>query len=53
VKLDELIAVTSGASNRAIGIERGNEADIDRMREALEARVDRFGEDDPSPSERV
>lgn len=53
MKLDELIAVTSGASNRAIGIERANEAEIDRMREALEDRVDRSGEDDPSPSESV
>jgi len=53
VKLDELVAVTSGASNRAIGIERANEAEIDRMREALEDRVDRSGEDDPSPSESV
>jgi low affinity Fe/Cu permease len=39
VKLDELIAVTHGASDRAIGIERANEDEIDRMREALEEKV--------------
>ena len=39
MKLDELIAVTSGASNRAIGIERANEKEIDRMRKDLEDRA--------------
>jgi low affinity Fe/Cu permease len=39
VKLDELIAVTSGASDRAIGIERAKEPEIDAMRRELEARV--------------
>jgi low affinity Fe/Cu permease len=53
VKLDELIAVTAGASNRAIGIERASEADIDRMREALEEGVERSGDEDPRPSEGV
>lgn len=45
--------MTSGASNRAIGIERANETEIDRMRQALQDRVDRSGEDDPGPSESV
>jgi low affinity Fe/Cu permease len=53
VKLDELIAVTAGASNRAIGIERASEADIDRMREALEEGVERSGDEDQRPSEGV
>ena len=39
VKLDELIAVTAGASNQAIGIERVNEREIDRMREDLEQKA--------------
>src|SRR5262245_44021576 len=46
VKLDELIAVTSGASDRAIGIERAKESEIDRMRQDLEDRVARAGGDD-------
>jgi low affinity Fe/Cu permease len=50
VKLDELIAVTSGASDRAIGIERAKEAEIDRMRRDLEERVSAASEDDqPAP----
>jgi low affinity Fe/Cu permease len=49
VKLDELIAVTSGASDRAIGIERAKEAEIDRMRQDLEDRVARAGGDDAPP----
>jgi low affinity Fe/Cu permease len=39
VKLDELIAVTSGASDRAIGIERSTEQDIEEMREEIESKV--------------
>jgi low affinity Fe/Cu permease len=46
VKLDELIAVTSGASDRAIGIERAKEAEIDRMRRELEQQVARSGDAD-------
>src|SRR3954451_14313246 len=46
VKLDELIAVTSGASDRAIGIERAKEAEIDRMRRDLEQQVARSGDAD-------
>ena|SRR5690242_13621240 len=53
VKLDELIAVTSGASDRAIGIERAKEAEIDRMRRELEERVAAAGDDDWSPSDGV
>jgi len=50
VKLDELIAVTSGASDRAIGIERAKEAEIDRMRRDLEEQVAGAREEDhPSP----
>jgi low affinity Fe/Cu permease len=49
VKLDELIAVTSGASDRAIGIERAKEAEIDRMRRDLERRVAALGDDDELP----
>ena len=49
VKLDELIAVTSGASDRAIGIERAKEAEIDRMRRDLEEQVAGGEEDQPSP----
>jgi len=49
VKLDELIAVTSGASDRAIGIERAKEAEIDRMRRDLERRVAAAGDDEPPP----
>ena len=47
VKLDELIAVTSGASDRAIGIERAKEAEIDAMRRELEEQVAAATEDDP------
>src|SRR3954470_7751170 len=50
VKLDELIAVTSGASDRAIGIERAKEAEIDRMRRDLERRVAALGDQDEPPS---
>jgi low affinity Fe/Cu permease len=50
VKLDELIAVTSGASDRAIGIERAKEAEIDRMRRDLERRVAALGGDDEMPT---
>jgi len=46
VKLDELIAVTIGASDRAIGIERAKEAEIDRMRRELEQQVARSGDAD-------
>ena len=53
VKLDELIAVTSGASDRAIGIERAKEAEIDRMRRELEERVAASDDDDESPSDGV
>jgi low affinity Fe/Cu permease len=49
VKLDELIAVTSGASDRAIGIERSKEAEIDRMRRDL-ARQFAGAPDDDAPS---
>ena len=49
VKLDELIAVTSGASDRAIGIERAKEAEIDAMRRELEEQVAASGEEDPEP----
>jgi low affinity Fe/Cu permease len=49
VKLDELIAVTSGASDRAIGIERAKEAEIDRMRRELEDKVAAAGDDEPAP----
>lgn len=49
VKLDELIAVTSGASDRAIGIERAKEAEIDRMRRDL-ARQFAGAPDDDAPS---
>jgi hypothetical protein len=52
VKLDELIAVTSGASDLAIGIERAKEAEIDRMRRDLERR-DAGARDDESPSDGV
>src|SRR3954463_13692069 len=53
VKLDELIAVTSGASDRAIGIERAKEAEIDRMRRELERRVAALGAQDEPPSDGV
>jgi low affinity Fe/Cu permease len=53
VKLDELIAVTSGASDRAIGIERAKEAEIDRMRRDLERRVAALGDQDEPPSDGV
>ena len=53
VKLDELIAVTSGASDRAIGIERAKEAEIDRMRKDLEERVAAAGDEDGRPAEGV
>jgi len=53
VKLDELIAVTSGASDRAIGIERAKEAEIDRMRKDLEDRVAAAGDEDGRPAEGV
>ena len=53
VKLDELIAVTSGASDRAIGIERAKEAEIDRMRNDLEDRVAAAGDKDGRPAEGV
>jgi len=53
VKLDELIAVTSGASDRAIGIERAKEAEIDRMRRELEAQVAGAGDEDPPPRDGV
>lgn len=49
VKLDELIAVTSGASDRAIGIERAKEAEIDAMRRELEDRVAAATDGDPQP----
>ncbi len=49
VKLDELIAVTSGASDRAIGIERSKEAEIDRMRRDLERQF-AGAPDDDAPS---
>jgi len=53
VKLDELIAVTSGASDRAIGIERAKEADIDAMRRELEDRVSAATDEDPQPGASV
>jgi low affinity Fe/Cu permease len=53
VKLDELIAVTSGASDRAIGIERAKEAEIDRMRTDLEERVAAAADEDGRPAEGV
>ena len=49
VKLDELIAVTSGASDRAIGIERAKEAEIDAMRRELEEQVAAATEEDRQP----
>src|SRR3954447_9499222 len=49
VKLDELITVTSGASDRAIGIERSKEAEIDRMRCDLERQF-AGAPDDDAPS---
>src|SRR3954447_11572871 len=49
VKLDELIAVTSGASDRGIGIERAKEAEIDRMRKDLEERVASAGNENGRP----
>lgn len=49
VKLDELIEVTAGASNRAIGIERANEREIDRMRDELEQKVAAATGDEGSP----
>jgi len=52
VKLGELIAVTSGASDRAIGIERAKEAEIDRMRKDLEERV-AAADEDGRPAEGV
>jgi low affinity Fe/Cu permease len=39
VKLDELIAVTSGASNQAIGVERSTEQEIEEMREQIESQA--------------
>jgi low affinity Fe/Cu permease len=53
VKLDELIAVTSGASDRAIGIERAKEAEIDRMRRDLERRVAAGTDEEPPPVDGV
>jgi len=53
VKLDELIAVTSGASDRAIGIERAKEAEIDRMRKELEEQVAATSEEDQAPPQGV
>ena len=53
VKLDELIAVTAGASNRAIGIERVNEREIDEMREDLEQKAASAADDEPSPGNGV
>jgi low affinity Fe/Cu permease len=53
VKLDELIAVTSGASDRAIGIERAKEAEIDGMRKDLEERAAVAGDEDGRPPEGV
>ena len=50
VKLDELIAVTAGASNRAIGIERVNEREIDRMREDLEEKAASASQSDEGSS---
>jgi low affinity Fe/Cu permease len=47
VRLDELIAVTSGASDRAIGIERSKEAEIDAMRRELEEQVATATDEDP------
>ena len=49
VKLDELIAVTSGASDRAVGIERAKEAEIDRMRRDLERRAAGSADDGATP----
>ncbi|HEX3300109.1 MAG TPA: low affinity iron permease family protein [Actinomycetota bacterium] len=49
VKLDELIAVTSGASDRAIGIERSKEAEIDQMRRDLEEQVRAAADEDQAP----
>lgn len=53
VKLDELIAVTSGASDRAIGIERAKEAEIDRMRRELEEQVRAAGDEEQAPQDSV
>lgn len=53
VKLDELIAVTAGASNQAIGIERVNEREIDRMREELEEKAASATDDEGSSPEGV
>ena len=53
VKLDELIAVTSGASDRAIGIERSKEAEIDRMRRELEDKVAATGDADQAQRDGV
>ncbi len=47
LKLDELIAVTSGASDRAIGMERSKEAEIDAMRRELEEQVAIATDEDP------
>jgi low affinity Fe/Cu permease len=40
VKLDELIEVTAGASNRAIGVERATAKEIEAMRERVEAHAE-------------
>lgn len=53
VKLDELIAVTSGASDRAIGIERAKEAEIDRMRRELEEQVRAAADEEQAPQDSV
>jgi low affinity Fe/Cu permease len=47
VKLDELIEVTAGASNRAIGVERSTEKEIEAMRERIEAHAEGAGESAP------
>src|SRR3954468_22016699 len=53
VKLDELIAVTSGASDRAIGIEPAKEAEIDRMCRDPQRRGAALGDQDEPPSDGV
>jgi low affinity Fe/Cu permease len=53
VKLDELIAVTAGASNQAIGIERVNEREIDRMRADLEEKAASATDDEGSSPQGV
>jgi low affinity Fe/Cu permease len=48
-----LIAVTSGASDRSIGIERAKEAEIDRMRNDLEERAAAAADEAGRPAEGV